>query len=188
MAYIHIPKFFDTTQIYRDLVESCDHPVLKTRWAVNKQGFKDSDQICDLPEKHPVYGKLRSMFEPRAVDLCDVLDAAFDTEHKTLDPQFFTLIRYTGKIGLGPHEDVNSSGLSSFTTILIYINDDYEEGDLVLPDRTIKPEAGDVVAITSGQLHEALPPVGRKFIAVGHFGTGFSKTSTVAEDTLYRKI
>lgn len=173
MAYIHIPKFFGTTQIYRDLVESCDHPVLKTRWTVNQQGLISSDQICDLPNEHPVYGKLRSMFEPRAVDLCDVLNAAFDTEHKTFDPQFFTLKRYTGKIGIGPHEDVNSSGLSSFTTILIYINDDYEEGGLGLPDRTIKPEAGDVVAITSGQLHEALPPVGRKFIAVGQFAVDF---------------
>lgn len=151
-------------------MESCDHPVFKTRWDINQQGHQNLDQICDLPKGHPVYGNLHDVFEPRSTDLRDLLDAAFAVKHEPFDTSRFFFKRYTGTIGIGPHEDVNSSGLSSFTTILIYMNDDYGDGGLKLPDRVIKPEAGDVVAIMSGQVHEALPPVGRKFIAVGQFG------------------
>jgi alkylated DNA repair dioxygenase AlkB len=60
---------------------------------------------------------------------------------------------------LGPHTDTNHGGPFTHHSLVIYLNDDHEGGEIHFPnlDLTIKPKAGTIVAFPATTLHESLP-------------------------------
>lgn len=64
----------------------------------------------------------------------------------------------TGK-ELGLHTDTNNDGPVTHHSLVIYLNDDYEGGELYFSeqDLKIKPEAGSIVAFPATTLHRSLP-------------------------------
>ncbi len=183
MGYIHIPKFFDTKQISEDLKASSD-------WFVHREEeFHSSEssvaRILELPQEGQFRERIKAMLEVKQDHLIDLLDSVFDAKHRSpLTESVFTFKYYEPGIGIGHHVDVSAIGLETFTTLLIYFNDDYEGGELAMEQKAIKPEAGDLIAITYDLFHEARPTTkGNKYIAVAQIAAEF-KTYTVAEDTV----
>jgi predicted 2-oxoglutarate/Fe(II)-dependent dioxygenase YbiX len=192
MSYLHIPKFFDTKQISEDLKASSD-------WFVHREEeFHSSEssvaRILELPQEGQFRERIKAMLEVKQDHLIDLLDCVFDAKHRSpLTESVFTFKYYEPGIGIGHHVDVSAIGLETFTTLLIYFNDDYEGGELAVEQKvindiisllTIKPEAGDLIAITYDHFHEARPTTkGNKYIAVAQIPAEF-KNYTVAEDTV----
>lgn len=60
---------------------------------------------------------------------------------------------------LGPHTDTNHGGPFTHHSLVIYLNDDHEGGEIHFPKLglTIKPKAGTIVAFPATTLHESLP-------------------------------
>lgn len=60
---------------------------------------------------------------------------------------------------LGPHTDTNHNGPVTHHSLVIYLNDDHEGGEIHFPklDLTIKPKAGTIVTFPATTLHESLP-------------------------------
>jgi predicted 2-oxoglutarate/Fe(II)-dependent dioxygenase YbiX len=190
MSYLHIPKFFDTKQIYEELKASQEWFVHQVHESVADEG--EPPKILELPHMCAIHETLQTIMGPKETNLFDLLNAVFDAKHESLEektnPSFpvsrFSFKRYQPGFGIGPHVDVSSNGFKTFTTILLYFNDNYEGGEFAMEEKVIKPEAGDLIAITYNHLHEARPPSrGEKYIAVGQIPAEF-KTFTVAEDTV----
>lgn len=68
-------------------------------------------------------------------------------------PEYYTINRYNTSAYMGPHVDSTDKTVSKAPTIsiVIYINDNYEGGELSFPEQniTIKPEAASMVIFPS---------------------------------------
>lgn len=68
-------------------------------------------------------------------------------------PDFYTVQKYNTMAYMGPHVDsIDKTSINSPTiSIVVYLNDDYEGGELVFPEQgiTIKPESGSMVIFPS---------------------------------------
>lgn len=90
--------------------------------------------------------------------------------YKQNRPPFFSIKKYFVGEGLGPHPDAEPEAEDSkfrCYTISMYINDDYEGGQLGFPDVGVylKPAAGSVVIFPATTLHESTPVVsGTKYV------------------------
>jgi predicted 2-oxoglutarate/Fe(II)-dependent dioxygenase YbiX len=78
---------------------------------------------------------------------------------------------FEGK-GMGPHVDSYSETPKEILSIVLYLNDDYEGGELYFKNQNIKvkPEAGSLIAFPSVDpyFHESLPvSFGIKYISPG---------------------
>lgn len=60
---------------------------------------------------------------------------------------------------LGLHTDTNHGGPFTNHSLVIYLNDDHEGGEISFPEQglVIKPQAGTIVAFPATTLHESLP-------------------------------
>jgi predicted 2-oxoglutarate/Fe(II)-dependent dioxygenase YbiX len=60
---------------------------------------------------------------------------------------------------LAPHTDTNTGGPFTHYSLVIYLNDDYEGGEIHFIDSgvKIKPSAGTIVAFPATTLHESIP-------------------------------
>lgn len=98
-------------------------------------------------------------------------------EEINLDLETFSLNSYDAGIGMGPHVDAydpNGTGSNLKYTLVTYLNDDYEGGEIYFPnqDITIKPKAGSLVMFPSGEpyMHEAKPvKSGKKYLYTVHW-------------------
>jgi predicted 2-oxoglutarate/Fe(II)-dependent dioxygenase YbiX len=77
----------------------------------------------------------------------------------------------TGK-SMGPHVDDYNNGDDPNISVVLYLNDDYEGGEINFPnqDITIKPEAGSIVIFPSVEpyYHQSLPVIsGVKYMSPG---------------------
>lgn len=77
----------------------------------------------------------------------------------------------TGK-SMGPHVDDYNNGDDPNISVVLYLNDDYEGGEINFPkqDVTIKPEAGSIVIFPSVEpyYHQSMPVVsGIKYMCPG---------------------
>ena len=77
----------------------------------------------------------------------------------------------TGK-SMGPHVDDYNNGDDPNISVVLYLNDDYEGGEINFPNQniTIKPEAGSIVIFPSVEpyYHQSLPVIsGIKYMSPG---------------------
>ncbi len=90
----------------------------------------------------------------RCIELySSMVGVAYEPASRNLDIRL-----YAEGLGLGPHGDVNQ-GLQNEFSFVVYLNDNYEGGELYFnnKDIKIKPKAGTIVAFRSLEVHEALP-------------------------------
>jgi len=76
-----------------------------------------------------------------------------------------SLLRYRSGDMLGEHRDNSEeSDYNNIYGLIIYLNDDYEGGEIYYPDVNIKikPKAGSIVIHDAGILHGVKPVVGTK--------------------------
>lgn len=78
---------------------------------------------------------------------------------------------FTGK-SMGPHVDDYDNGDDPNISVVLYLNDDYEGGEINFPEQniTIKPEAGSIVIFPSVKpyYHQSLPVIsGIKYMSPG---------------------
>jgi hypothetical protein len=81
--------------------------------------------------------------------------------------------KYGTNMHMGPHVDLNEKNDYVQYTIVVYLNDDYDGGELYFPNHEIKlkPIAGSIAMYPSGHpyLHESLNLVsGRKMLITHH--------------------
>lgn len=81
--------------------------------------------------------------------------------------------KYNENAHMGPHVDLNERNSYIQYTIVVYLNDDYEGGELNFPnhDITVKPLAGSIAMYPSGHpyTHESLNITkGRKMLITHH--------------------
>lgn len=87
------------------------------------------------------------------------------------DTNCFGVIKYPTGVSMSPHVDSPSRfDNPNFVTVLVYLNDNYEGGELQVEDEDpIKPAAGTVVLVKSGVSHQSHTVTsGEKHIAVTH--------------------
>lgn len=97
-------------------------------------------------------------------------NAFFVDEKKLVRTQDYFLW-YDAGFGITLHADDSSNGSRDYhrvLTVLIYLNNDYEGGEIVFPDHDlkIKPEKGEMIAFPSNRLfkHEVTPIIsGHRF-------------------------
>ena len=60
---------------------------------------------------------------------------------------------------MGPHSDGNYSDNNLALSIVIYLNDNYDGGEISFPEKniTIKPKLGSAIIFSSNEMHEVLP-------------------------------
>ena len=83
-----------------------------------------------------------------------------------------SISKYFQNQGMGQHIDSYGENPKEILSIVLYLNDNYEGGELYFPNQNIKikPEAGSLIAFPSIQpySHEALPVIsGTKYISPG---------------------
>lgn len=86
-------------------------------------------------------------------------------------PNYFSIRKYNVNADMGPHADSEDPTDKDHPYIsgVLYLNDDYEGGELEFPDQkiSIKPEAGSMVIFPSYRpyIHHPKPPVsGKKYM------------------------
>ena len=87
-------------------------------------------------------------------------------------PDFYTIKKYNTNAYMGPHVDSTDRTISKMPTIsiVIYLNDDYEGGEIKFPNQniSIKPEAGSMVIFPSYEpyVHDPQPTIsGDKYMS-----------------------
>lgn len=91
-----------------------------------------------------------------------------DCSGETLEMESFTLVRYTEGQFFAEHSD-GGEGLNRKISIVIYLNDDYEGGEIYFRNLnlTMKPRANSLVIFPSTEefVHEAKPVIsGTKYV------------------------
>ena len=81
--------------------------------------------------------------------------------------------KYNQDAHMGPHVDLNDKNKYLQYTVVVYLNDDYEGGELYFPnhDIKVKPKAGSIAMYPSGDpyVHQSLNiPKGRKMLITHH--------------------
>ncbi len=94
------------------------------------------------------------------------------------DNEYFSLhiSKYVDGGGIGAHRDVNISEEDGNYTVIIYLNDEYDGGELGFPDLNIeiKPKSGDMLVFPNSYLHYAKESWnGAKYLTI--FKTQFFK-------------
>jgi len=84
-------------------------------------------------------------------------------------PVYFGINKYNNGVHMGAHVDAYDGAQDTSTvSMVVYLNDDYEGGEIEFPDHRIslKPEAGSVVVFASeGVLHDPKPTIsGTKYM------------------------
>lgn len=90
------------------------------------------------------------------------------------DTTIISICKYDYSGYMGPHVDINTDQYYMAYTIVVYLNDDYEGGELNFPKLNvkIKPKAGSVMMYPSGEPyeHESMHlKSGRKMVITHHW-------------------
>lgn len=83
-------------------------------------------------------------------------------------PSTFTIRKYDTGYEMGPHSDTYTGSKDFGISAVVYLNDNYEGGELSFPEYNVKlkPEAGSIVMFPSNTVHEALAVTkGEKYFA-----------------------
>ncbi len=99
-----------------------------------------------------------------------------DAEPIDFQFKYVNFFKYKLNDSVGIHEDVRDGITAPFTSVIIYVNEEYDGGLFKTFDinnsetLSIKPRAGDIVIINSDLKHESTPVTsGEKYIGVLHW-------------------
>lgn len=73
--------------------------------------------------------------------------------------------------GMGPHKDEQYSEDNLAFSIVVYLNDNYEGGEINFPEKgvTIKPRLGSAVIFPSNEMHQVFPVIsGERYMSPKH--------------------
>lgn len=128
----------------------------------------------DILDKNTLYIMNSIYMAPEmcALKYCEITGT--NKEEINLDLSHITLKKYYTGQGMGPHYDGQDGDSYLKFSLVTYINDDYEGGELVFPNHgvTIKPKAGSLVMFPSQEpyIHQAMPiKSGYKYIYNTHW-------------------
>jgi hypothetical protein len=103
-----------------------------------------------------IYKSLREVLASVGKDYAQNLDIEY------VDPMPVSISKYRTGADMGPHvDDYGQEGVFPLMSAVIYLNDDYEGGELNFPEQgiCIKPEAGSVIVFPSTKpfYHQSMP-------------------------------
>jgi predicted 2-oxoglutarate/Fe(II)-dependent dioxygenase YbiX len=89
-------------------------------------------------------------------------DYAQQLKIEYIDPMPVSISKYRTGADMGPHvDDYGQDGVLPLMSAVIYLNDDYEGGELSFPEQDvmIKPEAGSIIVFPSVEpfYHQSMP-------------------------------
>lgn len=89
-----------------------------------------------------------------------------------LDLDHIRLNKYNTGMGMGPHADDYDGSFGLKYSLVTYLNDDYDGGEIDFPEHNlmIKPKSGSLVMFPSTYVHEAKPITsGNKYMYTTHW-------------------
>lgn len=92
------------------------------------------------------------------IEFCSEIYQNFINTSSIKWPKTFSIRRWDSGGSMGPHEDTYVGERDFGISAVVYLNDDYEGGELYFPDYNVKvkPSAGSIVFFPSNTKHEAL--------------------------------
>lgn len=128
----------------------------------------------DLLDKHCLYIVNSLLMAPEmcAINYCKHNN--IDQSEIKLDLSHIALNRYDTGQGMGPHYDGQDGDTNLKYSLVTYLNDDYDGGEINFPNQnlTIKPKAGSLVMFPSQKpyIHESKPVLsGNKYMYTTHW-------------------
>ena len=136
-------------------------------YSINKENFSDPTIFGDKRTLvNPDYSKahleayniLKMIDEPYR-EVLDIWSELTDNSKMDWVTKNYTIKKYTQGAEIGTHKDVDSNKHINTQdwTALVYLNDDYEGGDLVFNDlgHRISPKAGSIIFFSTDEAHTA---------------------------------
>lgn len=137
----------------------------------NNFNHSTGDEMIDMKTLY-IYNSLKMAPEMCAQYFARV--SGIDKSEIDVDTSMISLRRYDTGQSMGPHYDGQDGDEFLKYTMVIYLNDDYEGGEVNFPnhDLTIKPKAGSLVLFPSQKpyIHESKPIIsGNKYMYTAHW-------------------
>lgn len=147
----------------------------KRKHIITKDRHNDSGNTRLNQKALYVVNSLMMAPEMCAINFSKML--GMDKSEINLDLSHISLSKYENGMGMGPHcdaSDPNGTGTNLRYSLVTYLNDDYEGGELHFKDHniTIKPKAGSLVLFPSTEpyYHESKPlKSGVKYMYTTHW-------------------
>jgi hypothetical protein len=145
---------------------AASHTEEENKYVFGEQKRFNMSSIVSDPAAFEIYEKLTLAIEYVSGDYA----AKYDLDIGALAP--ISISKYHTGAFMGPHADSDENSLSPTISVVFYLNDDYEGGEINFPNQgiTIKPKAGDIVVFPSRLpfLHESKAIIsGTKYMAPG---------------------
>jgi len=141
--------------------------------------WRASDDISTLYGYAKTFGLKQSKektgnekIDQKILYISNSLEMAFEMcteryfQNRRLDPSKYSLTidplnikKWNTGAYMGPHPDGDTQATGLAFSIILYLNDDYEGGEIRFRDHniTIKPKAGSLIIFPSNIIHEVLP-------------------------------
>lgn len=145
---------------------SASHTEESNKYVFGEQKRFNMATISSDPAAFAIYEKLTLAIEYVSGDYAQ----KYDLDIGTLAP--LSISKYKTGAFMGPHADSDESSKSPTISVVFYLNDEYEGGEIHFENQgvTIKPKAGDIVVFPSKlpYLHESRPILsGVKYMSPG---------------------
>ncbi len=169
-SYSSIPKWSNWSASDDESTRYGDIKFIDT----SKRKASSSD---DMLNKNILYIVNSLMMAPEMCAIDYSKRMRIDQNNINLNLDYIALSRYDEGKGMGPHcdaEDPNGTGTNLKYSLVTYLNDDYEGGEIYFKnqDLKIKPKAGSLVLFpsTNPYVHESLPVKnGKKYMYTTHW-------------------
>jgi hypothetical protein len=140
-----------------------NHDVGWSSWeSSNKDTVFGMYKNLNLNQADPIAKEIYKGFEKARL-------AYFDKTNKFLNKILdIRVAKYFPEVSMGPHTDKKAG---SFMSAVMYLNDDYESGEIHFPDFDvlIKPQAGSIVIFPSDVMHDPKPAFLKERYIVPYF-------------------
>jgi hypothetical protein len=181
--YYYEDALIDPDKLLQDieLLESLPDETSITKWTDWKAykseysfGAQKTIKYSVFDESLPHYMSCLSIYN-RINDSINKVSSDYASMHDNLDIGFLTPLSiskyFVGK-SMGPHVDSHDDDPFKTISVVLYLNDDYEGGEINFPEQGIqvKPKAGSIVVFPSKKpyFHESKPIIsGTKYMTPG---------------------
>lgn len=156
-VYDFLPQFSDWAEgyvqpdgVWRAVNTKGRNKIIRWTDTRDRDDLKEIREFVSKQVLNPIWVPFKAAIEHYA-DFMGVPVPKYIT--KNIDIRVYA----TGE-NLGPHTDTNHDGPFTHHSLVIYLNDDYEGGEIhfIDNDLTIKPKAGSIVAFPATVLHESI--------------------------------